>query len=70
MFLNTFNPSTWGTEAGRFLTWRPDGLQSEFQDSQSYTQRNPVSKINKQKNLTKTKQTKTKNKKIRFVELY
>jgi hypothetical protein len=42
---HTFNPSTWGAEAGGFLSSRP-GLHSEFQDTQGYTE-NPVLK-NKQ----------------------
>jgi hypothetical protein len=52
-----FNPSTWEAEAGRFLSsvrGQP-GLQSEFQDSQSYTEK-PCLK-------NKTKQNKKKNKK-------
>jgi hypothetical protein len=53
MVAHTFNPSTWKAEAGRFLSSRP-GLQSEFQDSQDYTEKPSLKK-------TKTK-TKTKNK--------
>jgi hypothetical protein len=34
-----FNPSTWEAEAGRFLVQGQPGLQSEFQDSQSYTEK-------------------------------
>jgi hypothetical protein len=34
-----FNPSTQETEAGRFLSSRKPGLQSEFQDSQGYTEK-------------------------------
>ena len=33
---HAFNPSTWEAEAGRFLSTRP---QSDFQDSQSYTEK-------------------------------
>jgi hypothetical protein len=44
---HAFNPSTWEAEAGRFLS----GLQSEFQDSQGYTEK----KNKKQKNKTKQK---------------
>ena len=40
--VHTFNPSTWEAEAGRFLNSRPAGLQSEFQDSKSYTEKPPV----------------------------
>jgi hypothetical protein len=31
--------STWEAEAGGFLSSRPAGLQSEFQDSQDYTEK-------------------------------
>jgi hypothetical protein len=34
-----FNPSTWEAEAGGFLSSRPACLQSEFQDSQGYTEK-------------------------------
>jgi hypothetical protein len=34
---HTFNPSTWEAEAGKF-PGQP-GLQSEFQDSQGYTEK-------------------------------
>jgi hypothetical protein len=34
--VHTFNPSTWEAEAGGFLS---SGLQSEFQDSQGYTEK-------------------------------
>jgi hypothetical protein len=36
---HTFNPSTREAEAGRFLSWGQPGLQSEFQDSQGYTEK-------------------------------
>jgi hypothetical protein len=36
---HAFNPSTWEAEAGGFLSSRPPGLQSEFQDSQDYTEK-------------------------------
>jgi hypothetical protein len=45
-----FNPSTWEAEAGGFLSSR---LQSEFQDSQGYTEKSCLKKQNKTKNLTK-----------------
>jgi hypothetical protein len=45
---NTFNPSTWEAEAG--------GLQSEFQDSQGYTEK-PC--LKKQTNKQTNKQTKS-----------
>ena len=61
---HAFNPSIWETEAGRFLSSRQPGLQSEFQDSQDYTEKPCLkkTKTNKQKNKTnknKTKQGKT-----------
>jgi hypothetical protein len=36
---HTFNPSTWEAEAGRFLSSRPAWATSEFQGSQSYTEK-------------------------------
>ena len=36
---HAFNPSTWEAEAGGFLSSRHAGLQSEFQDSQGYTEK-------------------------------
>jgi hypothetical protein len=37
---HAFNPSTWEAEAGEFLSLRPAWcLQSEFQDSQGYTEK-------------------------------
>ena len=48
VLVHTFNPSTREAEAGGFLSSRPAGLQSEFQDSQGY--RETMSrKTNKQK---------------------
>ena len=44
-----FNPSTWKVEAGGFLSSRPACLQSEFQDSQGYTEK-PCLKTNEQMN--------------------
>jgi hypothetical protein len=52
-----FNPSAWEAEAGGFLSSRGQpGLQSEFQDSQGYTEK-PCLKKQKQTNK-KVKQTK------------
>jgi hypothetical protein len=51
---DAFNAST--REAGRFLSSRPAWSTSEFQDSQSYTEKPCLEKQNK------TKQNKTKNK--------
>ena len=36
---HAFNPSTWEAKAGRFLSLGKPGLQSEFQDSQGYTEK-------------------------------
>jgi hypothetical protein len=44
---HTFNPSTQEAEAGRFLSSKPACLQSEFQDSQGYTEKPCLGKINK-----------------------
>jgi hypothetical protein len=45
--MHAFNPNTWEAEAGRFLSFRqPGGLQSEFQDSQGYTEKPCFKKIN------------------------
>jgi hypothetical protein len=51
----TFKPITWEAEAVDFWVRGQPGLQSEFQDSQSYTEK----KQNKTKQ-TKNKQTKNK----------
>jgi hypothetical protein len=48
-----FNPNTQEAEAGRFLSSRPTGLLSKFQDSQSYTEK---SCLEKQKQKQKQKQ--------------
>jgi hypothetical protein len=37
--LAAFNPSIWEAETGRFLVPGQLGLQSEFQDSQGYTEK-------------------------------
>jgi hypothetical protein len=39
MVAHTFNPSTWEAEAGGFFVRGQPGLQSEFQDSQGYTEK-------------------------------
>ena len=63
MVAHAFNPSTWETEAGRFLSARPSwSLQSEFQDCQGYTE-NPCLKKQNKKQKTKNKKTRTKKKK-------
>ena len=52
---HAFNPSTWETEAGRFLSSRPPGLQSEFQDSQGYTEKTCLKKTKQNKQTNKEK---------------
>jgi hypothetical protein len=47
---HAFNPNTWEAEVGRFLSSRPSCLQSEFQDSQGYTEKPCLKKQNKQTN--------------------
>jgi hypothetical protein len=54
---HAFNPSTREAEAGGFLSSRPAWSQSEFQDSQDYTE-NPVSKNQKPKPKPKPKKKK------------
>jgi hypothetical protein len=63
-----FNPSTQEAQAGGFLSSRQPGLQSEFQDSQGYTEKPCLEKPKKNKKTKKkknkkqkTKQNKTKN---------
>jgi hypothetical protein len=60
---HAFSPSTWEAEAGRFLSSRPaTQLQSEFQDSQGYTEKSCL------KNNQKPKQQQQQNKKVCFRE--
>jgi hypothetical protein len=54
MVVHTFDPSTWEAGLGLglglglgFLSSRPAGLQSEFQDSQGYTEEPCLKKQNK-----------------------
>jgi hypothetical protein len=61
---DTFNPSTQEAEAGEFLSSRPAGLQSEFQDSQGYPEKPCIKKPKKQKNKKK-KNKKTKKRKTK-----
>jgi hypothetical protein len=58
VLVHAFNSSTREVEADGFLSSRQPGLQSEFQDSQGYTEK-PYLEKQKQTN----KQTKNKNKK-------
>jgi hypothetical protein len=67
MLAHTFNPSTWEAEAGGFLSSSPPGLQSEFQDSQGYTEKHCLEKQNKTKQ-NKTKQNKTKPNKTKVLK--
>jgi hypothetical protein len=53
--VHAFNPSTWEAEAGGFLSLRKPGLQSEFQDSQGYTEK--LSLKNKQTNKQTNKKS-------------
>jgi hypothetical protein len=61
---HAFNPSTWEADAGRFLKLNPKpktktefeaGLQSEFQDSQGYTEKPCLEKPKKKKKKKKKK---------------
>jgi hypothetical protein len=60
--VHAFNPSTREAEAGGFLSSRPAGLQSEFQDSQGYTEKPCLKKKQKTKNKTKKKKKQEKEK--------
>ena len=55
MVAHAFNPITPEAEAGGFLSSRPAWSQSEFQDSQDYTERPCLEKNKKQKTKKKTK---------------
>jgi hypothetical protein len=54
--LGTFNTSTWEAEAGKFLSSRQPGLQSEFQDSQGYTEKPCLRKPKQKQKLTNKKE--------------
>jgi hypothetical protein len=47
---HAFNPSTWEAEGGDFWVRGQPGLQSEFQDSQDYTEKPCLKNKNKNKN--------------------
>jgi hypothetical protein len=47
--VHAFNPSIWEAEAGGFLSSSQPGLQSEFQDSQGYTEKPCLEKPKKKK---------------------
>jgi hypothetical protein len=50
MVAHAFNPSTREAEAGGFLSSSQPGLQSEFQDSQGYTEKPCLEKKKTEKN--------------------
>jgi hypothetical protein len=50
---HAFNPSTWEAEAGGFLSSRPAWLQSEFLDSQDYTEKSYLEKPKQKKERKK-----------------
>jgi hypothetical protein len=60
--VHAFNPSTQEAEAGGFLSSRLAGLQSEFQDSQGYTEKPCLEKNKKQKQTNKQPPPKKKQK--------
>jgi hypothetical protein len=49
--VHAFNPSTWEAEAGGFWVRGQPGLQSEFQDSQNYTEKPCLKKQQQQKKV-------------------
>jgi hypothetical protein len=49
MVVHAFNPSTWEAEAGRLLSSGQPGIQSEFQNSQGYTEKPCLKKKKKEK---------------------
>jgi len=53
---HAFNLSAWEAEAGRFLSSR-SGLQSEFQDSQGYTEKLCLENTKKKKKKKKKSST-------------
>jgi hypothetical protein len=62
---HAFNPSTWEAEAGGFLSSGQPGLQSEFQDSQSYTEKPCLEKTEKKRKEKKRKEEKRREEKRR-----
>jgi hypothetical protein len=56
--VHAFNPSTREAEAIGFLSSRPPGLQSEFQDSQGYTEKPCLEKQKKKKKKEKREKKK------------
>jgi hypothetical protein len=68
---HTFNPSTREAEAGGFLSSRPawSTLQSEFQDSQGYTEKLCLGKKKRERERRKRKK-KRKEKRISYICIY
>jgi hypothetical protein len=60
---HAFNPSTWQAEAGGFLSSSQPGLQSEFQDSQGYTEKPCLQKPKTENQKPKKKKKKKKKRK-------
>jgi hypothetical protein len=58
MVAPAFNPSTWETEAGRFLNLRPNLVYTARSKTARTTQKNSVSKQNKNKTTPPKKKTK------------
>jgi hypothetical protein len=61
---HAFNPSTWGQRQVDFWVWGQPDLQSEFQDSQGYTEKPCLEKPKNKTKQNKTKQNKTKQKRL------
>ena len=59
MVSHAFNPSTGRQKQADFWVWSQLGLQSEFQDSQDYTEKSSLEKkqTNKQTNKQKSEET-------------
>ena len=64
MVVHAFNPSTQEAEAGQ------PGLQSEFQDSQSYTEKPCLEKTNKQTNKQTNKKERKRKRKEKNEEYF
>jgi hypothetical protein len=57
---HAFNPSTWEAEAGGFLSSWPAWSQSEFQDSQGYTEKEKRKEKKRKEKKRKEKKRKEK----------
>jgi hypothetical protein len=62
---HAFNPNTWEADAGGFWVQGQPGLQSEFQDSQGYTEKPCLKTKQNKTKQNKTKQNKTKQNKTK-----